>query len=389
MVEGTGQPGHTVAVIAPLYPPASRGGGPIRSVHALTVLRPTNMLPVVLTGDRDLGADRALPITANTWVTREGTRVYFTTARSPRRYWAALVALRRENPDLIHLNSFMNPLFSIVPALLWLAGFWGHPILLLAPRGEFGRGAMSRRTTKKRAYIALFRLLRAHRKVVWHATSAEETACIRQLWGQKVDVVERTNDTLLPAHAVLPPPTAGDVMRAVFLGRVVEHKGLDIALQALADVRNPVLLDVYGAREDAQYFQRCQSLAEALPQHVRVTFHHSVAPEEVVTTLGRYDVLLMPTAGENFGHVIAEALSRACVVLATPFTPWTDRLRTGGGVVVNDRQPRSWAAAIDALAGERPTQRYQRRLRAGSVYDDWAARPRDTHVWTLALELRE
>lgn len=383
---GADQRAHRVAVIAPLYPPASRGGGPIRSVHAMTALRPSDVLPFVMTGDRDLGADEALPVTANAWSKREGVSVYFATARSPRWYWAALLALRREHPDVIHLNSFMNPLFSIVPALLWVLGFWGEPILLLAPRGEFGRGALSRRATKKRAYIALFRLLGTHRKVVWHSTSAEETESIRELWGQEVSVVERTNDTLLPVRAVAPTDSEDEVMRAVFLGRIVEHKGLSIVLEALADVRNPLLLDVHGAREDEQYFQRCQDLAGAMPPHVRVTFHHPVAPDNVLNILGRYDALLMPTAGENFGHVIAEALSRACVVVTTPFTPWTADLRSGGGVVVDDRSPRSWAAAIDDLAGEGPMQRHRRRVRAGDVYDKWAARPKGSHVWTLTLE---
>ena len=45
------------------------------------------------------------------------------------------------------------------------------------------------------------------------------------------------------------------------------------------------------------------------------------------------DIFLFPTRGENFGHVVAEALSVGCPVLTTPTTIWTDLLTSGGGSV--------------------------------------------------------
>ena len=35
-----------------------------------------------------------------------------------------------------------------------------------------------------------------------------------------------------------------------------------------------------------------------------------------------YDVFLFPTFGENYGHVIAEALMAGCVVITSDQTPW-------------------------------------------------------------------
>jgi glycosyltransferase involved in cell wall biosynthesis len=40
----------------------------------------------------------------------------------------------------------------------------------------------------------------------------------------------------------------------------------------------------------------------------------------------RYDAFVLPTLGENVGHVIAESLSASCPVICSDETPWTDLL---------------------------------------------------------------
>lgn len=369
----------TVAVFAPFYPPAFRGGGPVRSISALVQAAPAAFVPAVVTGDRDLGESEPLPVAANRWVSRADADVYYASLSSPVAYARALISLRRRRPGLVHLNSFMNPLLSIVPVFLWRLGFWGRARLLISPRGEFGDGALSRRAGKKRAYMRIFRLLGLPRRVVWHSTAPHETADIRRAWGHAVTIVERENDTLLPLVATAPSSFEGP-LRAVFLGRIVEHKGLHIALQALQAVTAPVRLEVYGSREDAAYLRRCEALVRGLPAHIAVIFHGPVAPEEVLGVLARHELLVMPTAGENFGHVIAEALAASCVVAVTPFTPWTEVLSAGGGLVL-DRAIEPWSRGIEEQASSSSEERLRARRQAGRSYEKWRARPRPPHVW--------
>jgi glycosyltransferase involved in cell wall biosynthesis len=273
---------------------------------------------------------------------------------------------------------------TILPLALWRIGFWGSARLLVAPRGEFGSAALRRRSVKKRIYIAAFRLLGIHRATIWHSTAPHETADIQQLWGSGAKIIERENDTLLADRARVPELRTGP-LRAAFLGRMVEHKGLSIALTALSAVRAPVQFDVYGSREDDSYASLCEALADALPENVTVTFHGVVSPESVVDVLAAHDVLIMPTAGENFGHVIAEALSASCFVVTTAHTPWTDWLSRGGGTVL-DRSVHAWADAIESLANADPHQRLVHREAAGETYEAWLSQPRPPHIWTLALD---
>lgn len=373
-----------VAVFAPLYPPAFRGGGPIRSIEALVLSTPAELEPAVLTSDRDLGSSEPLEVDSNVWLTREHGSVCYVTTRSPYALWRAFRSLRMRRPRVLHFNSFMNPRLTILPLLLWRLGFWGRARVVISPRGEFGSGALGRRAGKKGLYIKFFRALGIHRSTIWHSTAPHETTDIRQMWGPEARVVERSNDTRLASQPRTATSSAGP-LRAVFLGRLVEHKGLLLALQALSNVTSPVRFDVYGSREDEVYAAACEAVTETLPKNVNVYFHGAIPPDNVVDVLVQHDVLLMPTAGENFGHVIAEALSASCFVVTTPHTPWTPRISDSGGLVLA-REVGPWAEAIETLAGEGAERRLARRRDAGRTYSAWFAEPRPPHLWSLILD---
>src|SRR3546814_9883568 len=85
-------------------------------------------------------------------------------------------------------------------------------------------------------------------------------------------------------------------------------KNLLFCLEALARVHVPVVFTIYGPREDHEYWQRCEAAITALPSHVVAVYGGSIEPSDVVPALSRHDIFFLPTFGENYGHVIAEAL---------------------------------------------------------------------------------
>ncbi|MCC2594327.1 glycosyltransferase family 4 protein [Tessaracoccus sp. OS52] len=234
--------------------------------------------------------------------------------------------------------------------------------------------------------MLVFRSLGLHRSVLWHATAEHEAEDIRHVWGKDADVILRVNDTLLPPSAVTPSVNDKPALRAVFLSRIVEHKGLSIVLSALRHSSRPISLDIFGASEDATYLEECQRLSRELPYGVTVRFRGEVQPEAVRATLADFELLVLPTAGENFGHVIAEALSASCPVMTTPYTPWTDALRLGGGVLVPDRTSDAWSQAIESYAELTPEERLKRRYEAGECYELWSSRTKNPHLWEIAEE---
>ena len=75
-----------------------------------------------------------------------------------------------------------------------------------------------------------------------------------------------------------------------------------------------------------------------------------LSPDEVVPTLAEYDVFFFPTKGENYGHVIAEALCAGLPILIANTTPWRDLDEIGIGWDLPLDNAEAFSATLDRLA---------------------------------------
>lgn len=363
-----------IAVLSRFYPPAYKGGGPIRTLEALVKEVPEGFAPMVLTSDTDLGDKVPLDVQSNRWVFSGDAEVYYASCGSPRRYVEGFMSLRRRDPSILHLNGFFEPRFSIVPQILARVGFFGRPRIILAPRGEFGAAALSIKPWRKKIFLALYRIARLHSRIIWHASSQAEADDIVRVFPRHLRILIKEDESVLPHLASEPSLSATDVIRFVFLGRLSPIKGLDVLLKALIDYppnHPPVKLDVVGPAEDDNFFHQCQGLVRLHPHNVQVEFKGAISNDSVRDLLSAYEYLLLPTRGENFGHVIAESLSVSVPVICPDTTPWTPVLEGGGGLVVYENTARRWLAIVTELAASSPDDRLTARRAAKSAYERW------------------
>ncbi|MFC7432502.1 MULTISPECIES: glycosyltransferase [unclassified Agrococcus] len=378
----SGAPMRGVLVVAPLYPPAFRGGGPIRTLASLVASAPDDVEVAVVCADRDLGASERLPVPGESWLPEGRARVRYVDRRRPDRVLRALSSA--PTPDLVYVNGCFDPVFSIL-ARAW-ARRRGLPVLL-APRGELSPGALVIHAGRKRAFLRLAAASGLDRGVLWHASSEREAADVRRAMGDDAAIVVREDDHALPARAQRSRAGSGP-LRLVFVSRLVPNKGLHVLLEALASVEEPWTLDVHGIEEDAAYARRCRAAAARPGMRGRVTLHGPLEPHAVRDAFAGHDLFAFPTAFENFGHVVAESLSVGCPVLLADTTPWTPRLRAGAGEVVDALDVDAWARCLGAWARMGPRERTLRRTRAADAFDRWRAEAAP-HVLSLALTLTQ
>jgi glycosyltransferase involved in cell wall biosynthesis len=120
-------------------------------------------------------------------------------------------------------------------------------------------------------------------------------------------------------------------LRAVFISRLSPKKNLSGALRLLAGVAGTVSFDIYGPAEDAQYWKECQGLIARLPANIKVRYEGEIEHSRVGRVFADHDLFLFPTLGENYGHVIFEALAAGCPVVISDQTPWRSLEAVGVG----------------------------------------------------------
>lgn len=331
------------------YLPGYKGGGPIRTI-ANMLEKLGNEIPFFLiTADRDLGDESAYPgITSDGWQQLGRAQIYYA---SPGMgwLWRLMKVIQAFDGAAMHLNSFFSFRFSILPLIYWRMLKPGRPVIV-GPRGEFSQGALALKSPKKRAFIALTKAVGLYRGVIWHASTAHEADDIRRVMGNRAQIRVAVDIACPPPDLVMQPRQAGSPLRLVFLSRISPKKNLRDAIQMLRRVQSPVVFDVYGPAEDAAYWSSCQAAAQQLPAHVQFNYCAALYPAQVPETMARYDLFYLPTLGENFGHVIAEALGCGLPVLIADTTPWRDLAQQKLGWDLPLSQPEQFVAAIESCS---------------------------------------
>ncbi len=305
---------------------------------------------VAVAPDRDLGDSEPFPGLSGRMLTRGNARVFYVSGSSPRQWTSLLRQLSSQQFDLIVVNSVWDPRYALLPVVLKSIRVLHGPVLLL-PRGELEPGALALKQWRKRLAGPAFRSAYRHGVSLFGATSAAEATNISAWFGGK-PVVTTTNN-LPDAISWGVPATPSNHLRALFLSRINPKKGLLHLLVGLSQVTREIHLSIVGPTEDPEYWQKCQHVIAQMPPHVTVTHNELAQRDEIPALLWNSDCMILPTAGENYGHVIAEALQAGCPVITTPTTPWTQVIREGGGNLIDDREDSATLAALlDRWAGK-------------------------------------
>ena len=142
----------------------------------------------------------------------------------------------------------------------------------------------------------------------------------------------------------------------VFVGRLIEEKGVDRLLEALALVGSGVRAVIVG---DGPERPRLEALAAQLGLARDVRFVGRVPDSKLAALLRAATLFVLPSRREGFGIAVLEAQAAGLVpiVVRSPHSAATDLIADGVDGVICDADPRAIADAIGGLLTD------QRRLR--------------------------
>ena len=304
---------------------------------------------LILTHDRDASHKVSYEgIQPNAWNSLGKARVFYSTGLS---FSVIHRTVREVEPDVLYLNGYWSTC-SIQALALRRLGLLGDLPVVLAPRGDLAPGAMNIRRFKKVVYRSFARLFGMYDDLLWHVSSEREQAEVgHAMKSQYPDLDART--FVAPDLNSLPSyqrqrssAKQPGIARFVCLGRIAPIKNLAYLFARLPKLSGAVTVDVYGPLENTRYWAKCAGIVRDLPDNVRVNYCGVVSHQDVQQVFAGYDFFALPTAGENFGHVIIEAASAGLPLVISDRTQWLQLRKENVGWDIPLEDSREWTTVL-------------------------------------------
>jgi len=357
--------------VVPTYWPATRYGGPIRSVHGLCAgLAQRGHDVHVLTTNVDGNGVSRVPVGAPTEV--DGVTVtYFPTGWGRRIYYSPAMCVELKHVvstfDVVHIHAvFLWPTTAAATA----ARRNGIPYVL-SPRGMLVPELIDRKSSLiKRSWIRLFDRRNLAAAAAVHVTTALEADDIERLGlsVRRYATIPNGVDMDVGFDEATSAPTDGVSGPIVlFLGRINWKKGLDRLVPAVARVPGAQLV-VVGNDEDG-YLPRLNELAA---RHGIADRMHVLGPLDGAQKWKAFaaaDVFVLPSYSENFGIAALEAMAAGVPVILTPEVGLASVVAEAEAGLVVEGDPEKLGDAIARLLADA-----QLRRRMGAAGQDAARR---------------
>lgn len=236
-------------------------------------------------------------------------------------------ALVESEYDLYHANALWS---YTVHETCKVARQKGRPYVL-SPHGMLYPTALAIKRWKKVPALWWWFNKDIHEAACLHATCQQEAEYIRQ-FGYKGPIAVIPNAVVFPEGVEL----KGENLELKdyrgrrqigFLGRLHPIKKVENVLYALSHIaeetRNEINFQIMGKYDD-QYEQWLKDEVKRLNLEDCVEFVGFVSGKEKYDRLSKLSALMVPSAQENFGMIVPEALICGTPVYASLGTPWSE-----------------------------------------------------------------
>lgn len=320
-----------ILIIMGRYLPGYKDGGPVRSIKNLTDYLGKDYNFKILTCDRDHGDETSYDgIQVNAWNKVGNAEVFYVV---PGGFSLKLISRLAGSVDIVYVCGCFSD-YSINTMLANRLGKIKVPVVVAA-MGLFSPMEFRLKYKKKKLFTTVFNLTGMFKNIFWSATSEMEIAEIKQQVRAKdsqffiaEDLPRMVDDS--PINKI---KTKGK-LEVVWISRIAPKKNLKRAIQILQGVSSDITFTIYGPIHIQEYWDECKTELQKLPPNVSWSHKGNVVSEEVVEVLKKHHVFLFPTLGENYGHVIQEALSAGCPCILSDQTPWQDLENENVGYVI-------------------------------------------------------
>ena len=311
-----------ILIFAGYYLPSLKGGGPIQSIKNLVNELKSDFDFYILAFDRDLGDEKPFEnIVNNSWVETGGVKVtYIDPSELSYTYLKRIIKETRFHS--FYINSFFSFKLTVLPLIVFKLNRIKAKIII-APRGQLSTGALDIKKQKKIFFLLITKIIGLYNNLVWHVTANEEAEEVkRHFKTKKIVVINNLTANYKNFKFKKDIIKNSGSLKIIFISRISPKKNLNFVIEVLAEIKGNIELNIFGPIEDKIYWNKCKKQINDLKSNISVNYKGLVDHSNVLGKFEENHIFFFPTLGENFGHVISEALVGGCPLILSDQTPW-------------------------------------------------------------------
>ncbi|WP_291734519.1 glycosyltransferase [Clostridium sp.] len=333
-----------ILIIMGRYLPGYKDGGPVRSIKNLVDYLGDEYNFKILTCDRDHGDEIAYPnIKVNEWNRVGNADVYYV---PPKGFKCSVIKKLSKEANLIYCCGCFND-YAINTLILKRLKQIKIPVVV-ASMGLFSPEGFKFKYKKKKFFMTVFNILGMFKNIYWSATSELEVKDIKNKVKTYNNIFIAEDLPRVVDETPIVKEKESGKLKVVWISRIAPYKNLMGAIEILKNVKGDIEFTIYGPKHVPEYWDECEEELKKLPSNVKWAWGGNVESENVVKTLKEHHVFLFPTLGENYGHVIQEALSAGCPVILSDQTPWKDLEENQVGFICRLGEEEKFIEAINS-----------------------------------------
>lgn len=337
----------TILIFIDWYKPGYKAGGPIRSVSNMVDALTDNFQFYIVTRNTDYLETTPYPnINTNQWNEVDNAQVYYLSKEKINRQTLHTL-IDEVQPDIIYCNSFYSPYFSLIPIYYAKKK---NIRTILAVRGMLSKGSLGVKKTKKKVFTQFIKWVGLFKNITFHATTDEEKKDIEVVFGKNTKIVVANNLPEQKTRTFTIKTKPENTLKLVSIARIAPEKNTLFAINVLKHCKQNVVFDIFGPIYTQEYWNECLKAISELPFNVKVNYKGVLPHHEIDAVLQQYHALFLPSTGENFGHIIIEAMSNSCIPIISDKTPWRNLATENVGFDINLANPEQFTTTIDKLA---------------------------------------
>ena len=336
-----------INIFIPYFLPDKSYGGPITSIFSLSKFLSQFCKVSIYT--TDLFYDSQQNICSKSVKKEKFTFFVKRSKNHFRNLLSSLLVLLKKKNEIIYINSFFYVYNSFPFFFLSRFALLNGNKLVISPRAELQPQKIKfKNYFLKTFFIFLYSFL-ASDKIIFISSSENEYEVNKRIFFRNKHIIL---PNLPRFNNFLPYKKSSNLLKIIFISRIDPIKGLHFFLESLLIYKKVLGIEIYikGSISNNKYFEKINSMCKKLIKKgykIDIEGHIDVTKE----VLSGFDVMVLPTLGENFSHTIVEASQSGLFCLISNNTPWFQNTKGASEKLtyLSLNESISFVSAIDKL----------------------------------------